>query len=240
MTLGGTANSPDRTARLPIQARGSNRAGPSETRARILETAARLYRRIGHRKTTVADIAKDMSMSPANIYRFFASKHAIESAVAGVLLDGVVEAAGEAVQREGSAAERLRDVLKTLERLHAAHCGHDHRLRELVVIATRENWSVTSAHAHRLDSAVAEVISEGQAAGEFSDGDPMMIARCVFGATGAYLDPLLAAAGAGSSRPTLDQMIDFCIRALRAVPNEDPCPTQKAEIPATSSSAAAG
>src|SRR5215472_12093060 len=124
MALGTTAHSPDRTVRLPIRARGSNRAGPSETRARILRTAEQLYRRIGHKKTTVADIARDISMSPANVYRFFPSKHAIESAVAGVLLDKVVRAAGEAAQRDGSAAERLRAVLQAVERLHAGRCVH--------------------------------------------------------------------------------------------------------------------
>jgi AcrR family transcriptional regulator len=219
MALGTTASSLDRTARLAIKARGADRAGPSETRARILEMAAQLYRRIGHRKTTVADIARDMSMSPANVYRFFPSKRAIESAVAGVLLDEVVRAAGEAARRDGSAVERLRAVLQALARLHAARCLHDPRLHEFVVTATRENWSVVSSCSDRLTSTVRELISEGQTRGEFSDGVPMIMARCVLGATGG-VDPLLVAARASSSRPTQDQMIDFCIGALRAGPTK--------------------
>ena len=222
MALGTTASSLDQTARLAIKARGANRAGPSETRARILEMAAQLYRRIGHRKTTVTDIARDMSMSPANVYRFFPSRRAIESAVADVLLDEVVRAAGEAAQRDGSALERLRAVLQALERLHAARRIHDHRLHELVVTATRENWSVATSYSDRLNSTVAELISEGQARGEFSDADPVMMARCVLGATSGYLDPLLVTTRASLSRLTLDQMIDFCIGALRAAPRPQP------------------
>jgi AcrR family transcriptional regulator len=218
MPLGATANSPDRTALLAIQARGANRAGASETRARILETAARLYRRIGHKKTTVADIARDMSMSPANVYRYFPSKHAIESAVAAKLLDEVILAADEAARTHGSAIGRLRAVLQTVERLHAAHCFNDQRLHELVVIATGENWRVVSSYADRLNSVMAQVISEGQARGELIDADPMIVAGCVLSATSAYLDPMLVAAGASFGRPTLDQMIDFCICALRAAP----------------------
>jgi AcrR family transcriptional regulator len=224
MARGVTANSPDRTAHLAIQARRS-----SETRARILETAAQFYRRIGHGKTTVADIARDMAMSPANVYRFFPSKHAIESAVAGVLLDEVVRAAGEAARRDGSAAERLRAILQALERRHAARRVHDPRLHELVVIASRENWSVTSAYAHCLSSTVAEVITEGQARGEFSEGDPVMIARCVLCATSGYPDPLLVTPGASSSRPTLNQMTDFCIGALGAGPKRDDDSSTQAE-----------
>ena len=53
------------------------RTKPDDTRARIMETAEALFRRLGFAKTTVADIAAELGMSPANIYRFFASKNAI-------------------------------------------------------------------------------------------------------------------------------------------------------------------
>jgi AcrR family transcriptional regulator len=220
MALGATATCPDLTALVAIERRSSNRAAPSETRARILDTAARLYRRFGHKKTTVADIARDMSMSPANVYRFFRSKQAIEAAVAGELLNRVILAACDAARRDGSATERLRTVLKAVERLHAFHSVKDYRLHELVVTATRENWSVVRSYADRLSFTVAQVISEGQAQGEFSEADPMTISRCVLSATSAYLDPLLVMAGTSSGRPTIDQIIDFCIGALRAVPKE--------------------
>ena len=39
----------------------------SEKKACILETAERLFRELGYLKTTVADIAKTLKMSPANI-----------------------------------------------------------------------------------------------------------------------------------------------------------------------------
>ncbi|HET7714600.1 MAG TPA: TetR family transcriptional regulator, partial [Bauldia sp.] len=45
------------------------RASPEETRARIVETAEGLFRRLGFAKTTVADIAAELGMSPANVYR---------------------------------------------------------------------------------------------------------------------------------------------------------------------------
>jgi len=42
-----------------------------ETRARILKVAEEHFRRIGYHKTSVADIASELGMSPANVYRFF-------------------------------------------------------------------------------------------------------------------------------------------------------------------------
>ena len=44
-------------------------AGSSCIRRRIVQAAIRLHREIGFKKTTVADIARGASMSPANVYR---------------------------------------------------------------------------------------------------------------------------------------------------------------------------
>ena len=63
----------------------------TDTRERILVVAERLFRQIGYQKTTVADIAKELRMSPANVYRFFDSKKAIHEGVARGLM-GEVEA----------------------------------------------------------------------------------------------------------------------------------------------------
>ena len=42
---------------------------PDDTRARIMDTADALFRRLGFAKTAVADIAAELGMSPANVYR---------------------------------------------------------------------------------------------------------------------------------------------------------------------------
>ena len=68
----------------------------TDVRERILVTAERLFREIGYQKTTVADIAKTLRMSPANVYRFFDSKKAINAGVARRLM-GQVEQASQAV-----------------------------------------------------------------------------------------------------------------------------------------------
>ena len=85
-------------------------AGSSCIRQRIVQAAIRLHRQIGFKKTTVADIARGASMSPANVYRFFASKQAIEEAVVADLFEQVSAAATLAalLQRLGSGASNGR------------------------------------------------------------------------------------------------------------------------------------
>ena len=46
----------------------------TDVRERVLVTAERLFREIGYQKTTVADIARVLRMSPANVYRFLTAK----------------------------------------------------------------------------------------------------------------------------------------------------------------------
>src|SRR5258708_25320921 len=83
-----------------------------DMRSRIVATAEHLFRVYGYQKTTVADIAKELKMSPANVYRFFQSKRELTEAVAYLLM-GEVEAAATAIATNADepAAARLRRCL---------------------------------------------------------------------------------------------------------------------------------
>ena len=106
-----------------------------DTGRRILATALRLYRRHGHKKTTVADIARELSMSPANIYRFFRSKKAIEEAVVRNLFNEILAAIIEAARSHGSATQRLRAALLTIGSGHAFQSKNERHLRDLIADA---------------------------------------------------------------------------------------------------------
>jgi AcrR family transcriptional regulator len=62
----------------------------------IIEAAERLFRQKGFQKTTIADIARELQISPANIYRFFTTKSEINEAVCMDLL-GKIEAEAEKI-----------------------------------------------------------------------------------------------------------------------------------------------
>ena len=59
------------------------------THPMIVDVADRLFGQIGFQKTTIADIAQVLRMSPANIYRFFTSKAEINEAVGRRLLSEI-------------------------------------------------------------------------------------------------------------------------------------------------------
>src|SRR3954453_8010978 len=85
-----------------------------DTRERILVVAERLFRQIGYQKTTVADIAKELRMSPANVYRFFASKKSIHEGVPRGLMGEVEQAARTIAAQQGPAAARLRELMTSI------------------------------------------------------------------------------------------------------------------------------
>src|SRR5512139_951498 len=100
----------------------------TDVRERILTTAERLFREIGYQKTTVADIARELRMSPANVYRFFSSKSDIHVAVARQLMDEVEAAARKIAEGPGPAAERLRALVLGNEAMNAERYVADRKL----------------------------------------------------------------------------------------------------------------
>ena len=185
-----------------------------DTRERILVVAERLFRQIGYQKTTVADIAKELRMSPANVYRFFDSKKAIHEGVARSLMGEVEEAASAIVVRPGPAIDRMRELLTIIHRMNTERYVGDSKLHEMVEIAMEESWEVCLPHMQRITETIAAVIADGAASGEFEVPDVPLAAMCACTAMMRFFHPQMIAQCANKPGPSLDQMIDFVIAGL--------------------------
>jgi AcrR family transcriptional regulator len=186
----------------------------ADTRERILVVAERLFREIGYQKTTVADIAKVLRMSPANVYRFFDSKKAIHEGVARRLM-GEVEIEAEAIaNKPGPAADRMRELLTTVHRMNSERYVGDSKLHEMVEIAMEESWEVCVAHINRIDEKIAAVIARGVASGEFEVADVPLAALCACTAMVRFFHPQMIAQSVNKPGPSIDQMIDFVLAGL--------------------------
>src|ERR1700741_4923072 len=113
-----------------------------DTRERILVGAERLFRRIGYQKTPVADIAKELRMSPANVYRFFDSKKSIHEGVARRLMGGGEQAPHPIPPLPGPAAGRLRELMPSIHHRNSERYVGDSKMHEMVAIAMEEDWDV--------------------------------------------------------------------------------------------------
>jgi AcrR family transcriptional regulator len=185
-----------------------------DTRERILVVAERLFRQIGYQKTTVADIAKELRMSPANVYRFFDSKKAIHEGVARVLMGGVEDAAQVIAAGRGPAASKLRELVTTIHRMNSERYVGDSKLHEMVEIAMEESWEVCVSHMEMIAQTIGGVIAEGTVTGEFEVADVPTAAMCACTAMMRFFHPQMIAQCANKPGPSIDQMIDFVLAGL--------------------------
>ena len=186
----------------------------SDTRERILEVAERLFREIGYQKTAVADIAKMLRMSPANVYRFFDSKKAIHEGVAHSLMGEVEIEARRIADTPGPAAPRLRELLTTVHRMNCERYIGDAKLHEMVAVAMEESWEVCVAHMQHITETIGAVIGQGMASGEFERAEVPLAAMCACTAMIRFFHPQIIAQSAHKPGPSLDQMIDFILAGL--------------------------
>jgi AcrR family transcriptional regulator len=143
---------------------------PDDTRVRIMDTAEALFRRLGFAKTAVADIAAELKMSTANVYRFFSSKNAIVEAICQRCLGELEDRAWAVARSRGRAAERIeRLVLETLS-FHK-----DNNLTE------------------HMRMVFESVLREGVETGEFERVDPRETSRLLMISLVHFCHPVLVA-----------------------------------------------
>lgn len=166
-----------------------------DTRARIMETAEALFRRMGFAKTAVADIAAELGMSPANIYRFFPSKNAIVDAICQKCL-GELEEKGWAVARSrASASTRLERFVLEILAYHKENMITDQRVHDMVLVAIDQNWEAILAHKKSVHSVLEMIVRDGIESGEFDKVDPRATATALMHSLVRYCHPVLIADG---------------------------------------------
>lgn len=187
-----------------------------ENITRILDAAERLFRHYGYSKTTVADVARDLGMSPANIYRFFASKVEIHQAICGRMLVTSYESAANICRQKIGASDRLRQFVHSQYQLTLDTMLDQQKVHEMVIVAIERDWHVIEKHIDSIHALIADVIREGIAAGEFVEQDPEVASRCFGAATVNLCHPqMVAQCLAKTNRAAVDELIEFSIRALK-------------------------
>lgn len=187
-----------------------------ETRARIVAEAERLFRHYGYSKTTVADIADACAMSSANVYRFFASKSAINEAIFGVIISELEVQLHQIASADAPASERLTQLIETLAHYTTEALSHE-KLHEMAVVAMEQNWCAFERHLDFTEALIASIIASGVESGEFRRQDPKKAAPCVHFALVGLKHPVVAAQRRRApDTPTPSEMAAFILSALKA------------------------
>lgn len=169
------------------------RRSKDETREKILAKAQDLFRRYGFSKTTVADIARELGMSPANIYKFFPAKGAIGEACAARGLEQVEREVSGIVESRGSAKDRIERVVLAIYHFNRRMLRNEREISKLVTAAIEGAWACVCNYRSFLHATMTRLIGEGMKSGEFSPGSPSRVADvlldCLNAPLRAHLNP---------------------------------------------------
>ncbi len=161
-----------------------------EIKNQILDAAFERFGRYGFGKTTMAEIAKDCDMSAGNLYRYYPNKKEIAADCAARCMRNAEDLWREILKQPGLPPS-MRLTAIVLEKLHYLHQQFsDHPpLFELVMYISGERGDLVSSHMEVLQSLVAEILSEGNRAGDFYVADVLGTARAFLAATMKFIAP---------------------------------------------------
>jgi AcrR family transcriptional regulator len=197
----------------PLQTRKDS----DEARARILEAAEEHFRRVGYNRTSVADIAAGLGMSPANIYRFFPSRDAINESICGRVVNEIADIASAIARTNAPAMQKLERLLTAVHHHAKMMLIEERPMHELIVAATQQNWPIIKAHIERMVTIFEAIIREGVEAGEFDVDDAAQAARAVRSAFMPFLHPILiehCIQDGEDTEASLRDQIRFILKAL--------------------------
>ncbi|MDH5445311.1 MAG: TetR/AcrR family transcriptional regulator [Gammaproteobacteria bacterium] len=160
-------------------------------RTEILDAAEQRLRTYGYGKTTMAEIATDVGMSAANLYRYFDNKLDIGAALAQrcfrerfALLQAVVE------RTDLNASQKLEEFVVT--NLHYTHTQFSEtpKVNELVDIIVAERCEIIQAKIENDLKLINQILQEGIKSKEFSIDDMPTTAQAVLHAIVKFSVPL--------------------------------------------------
>jgi AcrR family transcriptional regulator len=190
---------------------------PDDTRARIMDAAEALFRRLGFAKTAVADIATDLKMSPANVYRFFPSKNAIIEAICQRCLGELEERAWAVARSRGTAAERLERLVLEILAYHKENLLTEQRVNDMVLAAIELSWGAIRAHKEHTRMVFEAILREGIESGEFEPVDPRETSRLLMLSLVVFCHPVLLAQylqDGGDLETDARASVQFLLRAI--------------------------
>jgi AcrR family transcriptional regulator len=190
-------------------------------RAQIYQAALNCFHRRGYYLTTMDDIVVESGLSKGTLYWYFKGKQDLFVSMLRHVLEPFRQAMASIANREGSAADRLRDCL-ALFRTEMAEVGPYFGIM-------MEAWALTR-HDERVEDAIREIytpyadwmariVQEGVSDGEFEVGSPEAMALVLL----ALFDGITLSMGTNLWECDWNEIVDQAERlVLRGLGVEDP------------------
>ena len=164
---------------------------PAEPRDRILDAAQERLIHYGYHKTTMAEIAEDVGMSAANLYRYFANKEEIAAECASRCMNERFERLRRHLaDPRKSAAEKLMAYARELVDDSHALAGEASKIGELVATIMRQRHALVHEKLAVHYQLIGDILNQGVSSGEFRIEDIETVARHVYSTLSFFDVPL--------------------------------------------------
>jgi AcrR family transcriptional regulator len=168
-----------------------------ETRARIIDSAMKLFSSRGYNTTSVDDICAEAGISKGAFYHHFESKQALFLA----LLDGWLQAIDKAIEasKDQTAPETFMQMTEAFPYIFETAGEGLPMFFEFWLQASRDEkvWEASNAPYRRYHKYFTSLIKKGVEEGSFVEVDPELAARMIVStAMGLFLQSLLDPKGA--------------------------------------------
>jgi len=161
-----------------------------EISRRILDAAEARFRTYGFGKTAMAEIASDLDMSTANLYRYFENKLAIGVAMAERCFCGRASILTEIVARSGiSESERLMAFVLAMLEYEYGQFNNEPKLLELVDVIVQKRPGLIQVEVEGNKKFIASILRQGCESGEFEVDDADETASYVLSAVAKFSTP---------------------------------------------------
>ena len=196
--------------------RGAARTRGGDKRERILGAAVKVFAKSGFHGTRVSEVAKAAGVADGTIYLYFRSKEELLVSLFEDRVNKLLSYMKQELPKLPDAPSRLRRIIE----LQLGLLEGERELAEVVTVILRQSTKLirefaAPKFASYLD-AIARVVSEGQAAGDFrKDVSPHLVARATFGALdGIALLWAVGRAEQGALARYARQLADVLLRGL--------------------------
>ena len=161
-----------------------------QIRAAILAAAQERFRGFGYGKTTMAEIAEDVNMSAANLYRYFHNKQDIAAECAGQCMADLGAMLDKVVNLPNlNGEQRLHMYVQTAMRYNFEMMHDVPRLNELIEKIPAENAQSNLDKNEKSERQIASILQQGADEGEFEIADIKIAASAVSKATVLFSNP---------------------------------------------------
>jgi TetR/AcrR family fatty acid metabolism transcriptional regulator len=205
----------------------ASRNGRESTRARIINSAKRLFADQGYQKTTILDISKQAGLSEAALYEYFQGKEDLLLTIPGLWVSELLEDVDEQLFGVKGAINRLRKYLWWyLRRIEQAPL--DAKIVYLF-LKTNSNFLTTEVFSNvkKFYARLLDIFEEGRRSGEFRPDLNPRLARDIFvGTTDHIVTRWLLKGMSYSLFEGLDPLFDLMVGAFTAEPGRTSTPAE--------------